>query len=79
MNSRRFTLEPLGVRVGRSLHDDEVLAIDEAAPSKPGEHRLTTLVERTHRGAVGEQPQAIGPAGLLCARAERPRRGGGDH
>ena len=64
------------MRVGRSLHDDEVLAIDEAARGENGEKGLAALVERTHRGAVGEQPQAIDSALLLCARRERRYRGG---
>jgi hypothetical protein len=72
------TLEPLEARIGRSLHHDEVLAVDESTRGETGEKGLAALVEQTHRGSRAKQPQAIGFAGLLCARAERPRRGGGN-
>src|SRR5262249_27000631 len=63
----------LGARVGRSLHENEVLAVDEAVRGQNGDKGLPTLVGRAHRGAVDEQPHAIDFARLLRARRGRPR------
>ena len=59
-------VESLGVRVGRSLHGNEVLAVDEAVRGQNGEKGLLTLVGRTHRGAGDEQPYAIDFPRLLA-------------
>src|SRR5262249_53581088 len=58
---------------GRSLHENEVLAVDEAVRGQSGEKGLPTLVGRAHRGAADEQPHAIDFPRLLRARRERPR------
>jgi hypothetical protein len=62
------------MRFGRSLRDDEVLALDEAARRQRGDERLAAIVERAHRGAGGQQSQPIDTARLLRARRKRPKR-----
>jgi hypothetical protein len=59
------------VPVGRSLHDCEVLTVDEAACGQSGEKGRATRVDRPHLDG-GEQPHAIDFTGLLCLRRKRP-------
>jgi hypothetical protein len=65
-------VESLGARVGRSLHENKVLAVDEAVRGQNGEKDLPTLFGRAHRDAADEQPHAIDFPRLLRWHRERP-------
>ena len=71
-------IEPFGVRLGGSEHENEVFSLGETARSERGDKRHAPRIERVHRRAVGEQPQPIGLARLLRARSARPGSGGGE-